>query len=36
VGERVIEVVSRLREISPLYEMAKEDAHLSKANSKPV
>jgi cysteine desulfurase len=36
VGERVIEVVSRLREISPLYEMAKEDAQLSKANSKPV
>jgi cysteine desulfurase len=36
VGERVIEVVSRLREISPLYEMAKEGAHLSKAHSKPV
>ena len=36
VGERVIEVVSRLREISPLYEMAKEGAQLSKANSKPV
>jgi len=36
VAERVIEVVSRLREISPLYEMAKEDTHLSKANSKPV
>ncbi len=36
VAERVIEVVSRLREISPLYEMAKEGAHLSKANSKPV
>ncbi len=36
VGERVIEVVSRLREISPLYEMAKEGAQLSKVNSKPV
>jgi cysteine desulfurase len=32
VIQRVIEVVSRLREISPLYEAAKERAHLSKVN----
>ena len=32
VIQRVIEVVSRLREISPLYEIAKERAHLSKTN----
>ena len=32
VIQRVIEVVSRLREISPLYETAKERVHLSKTN----
>jgi cysteine desulfurase len=32
VIQRVIEVVSRLRELSPLYEAAKERGHLSKAN----
>jgi len=32
VIQRVIEVVSRLREISPLYETAKERLHLSKTN----
>jgi cysteine desulfurase len=36
VIQRVIEVVSRLREISPLYEMAKAGAHSSKPNAKPV
>jgi cysteine desulfurase len=36
VAQRVIEVVGRLREISPLYEMAKESADSSRANSKPV
>jgi cysteine desulfurase len=33
VIQRVIEVVSRLREISPLYESAKERAHLTKTSS---
>ena len=28
--ERVVEVVTRLRELSPLYEMAKEGVDLSK------
>jgi len=32
VIQRVIEVVSRLRELSPLYEAAKERAHLTKTN----
>jgi cysteine desulfurase len=32
VANRVIEVVSRLRELSPLYEMAKEGVDLSKLN----
>jgi cysteine desulfurase len=32
VANRVIEVVSRLRELSPLYEMAKEGVDLSKMN----
>ena len=31
---RVIEVVTRLRELSPLYEMAKEGVDLSKLNWK--
>jgi cysteine desulfurase len=30
VADRVVEVVSRLRELSPLYEMAKEGVDLSK------
>ncbi len=33
---RVVEVVSRLRELSPLYEEAKEGANSSKMNGKPV
>ena len=32
VIQRVVEVVSRLRELSPLYETAKERVHLSKMN----
>ena len=32
VANRVIEVVNRLRELSPLYEMAKEGVDLSKLN----
>jgi cysteine desulfurase len=32
VTSRVIEVVQRLRELSPLYEMAKEGVDLSKMN----
>jgi cysteine desulfurase len=34
VSNRVIEVVQRLRELSPLYEMAKEGIDLSKMNWK--
>ncbi len=34
VTNRVVEVVSRLRELSPLYEMAKEGMDLSKMNWK--
>ena len=34
VTNRVIEVVNRLRELSPLYEMAKEGVDLSKMNWK--
>ena len=30
VANRVVEVVKRLRELSPLYEMAKEGVDLSK------
>jgi hypothetical protein len=33
---RVVEVVTRLRELSPLYEEAKEGANSSKMNVKPV
>ncbi|MGO9642884.1 MAG: IscS subfamily cysteine desulfurase [Candidatus Acidiferrales bacterium] len=36
VVERVSEVVIRLRELSPLYEMAKEGVDLSKMNWKPA
>jgi cysteine desulfurase len=36
VIKRVVEVVSRLRELSPLYEMAKEGVDLSKMNWKPA
>jgi cysteine desulfurase len=36
VTNRVVEVVSRLRELSPLYEMAKEGVDLSKMNWKPA
>src|SRR6201988_4871886 len=36
VIKRVVEVVSRLRELSPLYEMAKEGVALSKMNWKPA
>jgi hypothetical protein len=32
VIQRVVEVVSRLRELSPLYDPAKERVHLSKTN----
>jgi cysteine desulfurase len=32
VIQRVVEVVTRLREISPLYETAKERVSLSKTN----
>ena len=34
VTERVVETVNRLRELSPLYEMAKEGVDLSKMNWK--
>ena len=34
VANRVIEVVIRLRELSPLYEMAKEGVDLSKMSWK--
>jgi cysteine desulfurase len=34
VVNRMVEVVSRLRELSPLYEMAKEGVDLSKLNWK--
>jgi cysteine desulfurase len=34
VTNRVVEVVNRLRELSPLYEMAKEGMDLSKMNWK--
>src|SRR5438445_7060243 len=34
VVNRIVEVVSRLRELSPLYEMAKEGVDLSKMNWK--
>ena len=30
VGDRVVETVQRLRELSPLYEMAKEGVNLKK------
>ena len=36
VTNRLVEVVSRLRELSPLYEMAKEGVDLSKMNWKPA
>jgi cysteine desulfurase len=36
VVKRVVDVVSRLRELSPLYEMAKEGVDLSKMNWKPA
>jgi cysteine desulfurase len=36
VVKRVVEVVSRLRDLSPLYEMAKEGMDLSKMNWKPA
>ncbi len=36
VTSRVVEVVNRLRELSPLYEMAKEGVDLSKMNWKPA
>ena len=36
VIKRVVDVVSRLRELSPLYEMAKEGVDLSKMNWKPA
>jgi cysteine desulfurase len=32
VIQRVVEVVSRLRELSPLYDTAKERVHVSKTN----
>jgi cysteine desulfurase len=32
VAERVIETVKRLRELSPLYEMAKEGIDLTKVS----
>jgi cysteine desulfurase len=34
VVARVVETVNRLRELSPLYEMAKEGMDLSKMNWK--
>jgi cysteine desulfurase len=34
VVNRMVEVVSRLRDLSPLYEMAKEGVDLSKMNWK--
>jgi cysteine desulfurase len=36
VVSRVVETVSRLRELSPLYEMAKEGVDLSKMSWKPA
>jgi len=36
VTNRVVEVVNRLRELSPLYEMAKEGVDLSKMSWKPA
>jgi cysteine desulfurase len=36
VINRMVEVVSRLRDLSPLYEMAKEGVDLSKMNWKPA
>jgi cysteine desulfurase len=36
VVSRVVETVNRLRELSPLYEMAKEGVDLSKMNWKPA
>src|SRR5712692_9048055 len=36
VTSRVVEVVNRLRELSPLYEMAKEGVDLSKMSWKPA
>ena len=36
VTNRLVEVVTRLRELSPLYEMAKEGVDLSKMNWKPA
>jgi len=36
VINRLVEVVSRLRDLSPLYEMAKEGVDLSKMNWKPA
>ncbi len=36
VVNRVVETVNRLRELSPLYEMAKEGVDLSKMNWKPA
>ena len=32
VADRVVETVKRLRELSPLYEMAKEGVDVSKMN----
>ncbi|HXT72339.1 MAG TPA: IscS subfamily cysteine desulfurase, partial [Candidatus Angelobacter sp.] len=34
VANRVVETVNRLRELSPLYEMAKEGTDVSKMNWK--
>ncbi|PYU34790.1 MAG: IscS subfamily cysteine desulfurase [Acidobacteria bacterium] len=36
VTDRVVETVNRLRELSPLYEMAKEGIDLSKMNWRPA
>lgn len=36
VVPRVVEVVGRLRELSPLYEVAKDGVQLSKVNAKPA
>jgi cysteine desulfurase len=35
VGDKVVEVVRKLRELSPLYEMAKDGAELTKLVSAP-
>jgi cysteine desulfurase len=35
VGDKVVEVVRKLRELSPLYEMAKEGTDLTKLVSAP-